>query len=339
MNKDELFNNIILQPTYHSKCGYYILINLQRGDIVLSDQQYVRHSIEFNLFFLRIAKEHAIFAAASLPPKDRNIVLQLLGVKNSYEMLLSRAVSMAPDVVSPEVLTSDEIVTELTLPAEEATQFLTGLPINTDITKRELNLVANAKMRRDPELIASVSELNKAVLALTEKTVAFLTKLIKDILSCKAFSYTYPLMLEHVTRESEFGAMMLRKLEQRDSIDSIKELIELEIFWNDIMGEHSEFIRGYLDPSEKALLKKANNFADEFEALLAKTIALAENPSALPAITRESIALVTELRNFKRQGAVGILECKIRSIIPPLLSDHVLREANHYLRMLKSIKS
>jgi hypothetical protein len=305
---------------------------------VLSDQQYVRHSIEFNLFFLRIAKEHAIFAAASLPPRDRDVAQQLLGVKNAYEALLSRAVAMAPDVVSPEVLTSDEIVTELTLPAEEATQFLTGLPINMDITKRELNLVAKAKMRKGSD-VANVSELNKEALALTEKTIAFLTKMLNDILSCKAFSYTYPLMLHHVTEESKFAANMLRKLEKRDSIDSIKELIELELFWNHIMEEHSKFIRGYLDPSEKALFEKANNFADEFEALLEKTMALEKKPQALPAVTRESIARVTELRNFKHQGAVGILECQIRSIIPPLLSDHVLREANHYLRLLKSVRS
>ena len=32
--------------------------------------------------------------------------------------------------------------------------------------------------------------------------------------------------------------------------------------------------------------------------------------------------------------AKGILECKIQGLILPLLADHVLREANHYLRLL-----
>lgn len=306
---------------------------------MLTDQQYVRHSIEFNLFFLRIAKEHAIFAAASLPPRDRNVAQQLLGVKSSYEALLARTVSMAPTVVSPTILTSDEIVTELTLPAEEATQFLTGLPINTEITKQELNLVASANMRKDTGLVAEVSRLNQEALALTESTTAFLEKLLSDILNCKAFSYTYPSMLHHVTEESKFGADMLRKLEKRDAVDSVEELIELELFWNHIMEEHSEFIRGYLDPSEEVLFEKADNFADEFEKLLKKVETLKKNPSALPAVTKESIGLVTELRNFKLQGTVGILECKVKSIIPPLLSDHVLREANHFLRLLKSVKA
>jgi hypothetical protein len=306
---------------------------------VLSNQDYIKLSLEFNLFFLRIAKEHAIFAAASLPPKNRVEAQQLLGVKNSYESLLARAVTMAPDVVSEEFLNSDEIVTELTLPAEQATSFLTGLPINTNITKQELNLVARAKMRQDDEdLFEEVAELNREAIMLTEKTIAFLKKMLRDVLTCKAFSYTYPLMLHHVIEESEFAVMMLRKFEQKDAIDTLREIIELEMTWNDIMEEHSKFIRGYLDPSEKALFKKADSFADQLEELVKRTEALKENPSALPLVTRDSIELVTQLRNFKKQGTVGILECKIKSIIPPLLSDHVLREANHYLRMLNMFK-
>jgi hypothetical protein len=306
---------------------------------VLSDQDYIKLSLEFNLFFLRIAKEHAIFAAASLPPKNRVEAQQLLGVKNSYESLLARAVAMAPDVVSEEFLNSDEIVTELTLPAEQATSFLTGIPINTNITKQELNLVARAKMRQDDEdLFEEVAELNREAIMLTEKTIAFLKKMLSNVLTCKAFSYTYPLMLHHVIEESEFAVMMLRKFEQRDAIDTPREIIELEMTWNDIMEEHSKFIRGYLDPSEKALFKKADSFADQLEELAKRTEALKENPSALPLVTRDSIELVTQLRNFKKQGTVGILECKIKSIIPPLLSDHVLREANHYLRVLNMFK-
>jgi hypothetical protein len=41
-----------------------------------------------------------------------------------------------------------------------------------------------------------------------------------------------------------------------------------------------------------------------------------------------------KIRDFKAAGARGILECEIRSIILPLLADHVLREANHYIRLL-----
>ena len=45
-----------------------------------------------------------------------------------------------------------------------------------------------------------------------------------------------------------------------------------------------------------------------------------------------------QYRNFKEAGTEGITQCKIRSVILPLLADHVLREANHYLRILKMEK-
>ena len=41
-----------------------------------------------------------------------------------------------------------------------------------------------------------------------------------------------------------------------------------------------------------------------------------------------------QYRDFKAAGAKGITEWEIRSIILPLLADHVVREANHYLRLL-----
>ncbi|ERI94398.1 hypothetical protein HMPREF1982_01034 [Clostridiales bacterium oral taxon 876 str. F0540] len=306
---------------------------------MITNEQYVRLSLEFNLFFLRIAKEHAIFAAASLPPRDKTIQQQLLTVKQNYETLLQRAVSLSHNVISKEVLTSDEIVTELTLPAEESTEFLTGIPINKNITKEELNMVEAAKTRAETALTGEVSRLNNEALVLTNRTIAFLNNLYRNISECKAFSYTYPTMLHHVTEESKFAAMMLTKLQNKDAIDSVKEIIDLEIFWNHIMEEHSMFIRGYLDPAEKQLFEKANDFAKKLELLVSRTMELRQNPKLLPEITRESINQVTELRNFKKQGAEGILACEIKSIIPPLLADHVLREANHYLRLLNTTKT
>ncbi|WP_330648083.1 DUF2935 domain-containing protein [Metaclostridioides mangenotii] len=52
-------------------------------------------------------------------------------------------------------------------------------------------------------------------------------------------------------------------------------------------------------------------------------------------ITGETLDETVKFRDFKESGVKGINKCKIRSIIQPLLADHVLREANHYIRILK----
>ena len=52
-------------------------------------------------------------------------------------------------------------------------------------------------------------------------------------------------------------------------------------------------------------------------------------------VTDNNLKATKQIRDFKEQATKGLLECKIKSIIIPLLGDHVLREANHYLRLLK----
>lgn len=308
---------------------------------MLTDREYIIHSLEFNLFFLRIAREHTIFLSASLPLKNLNIIRQANVFKRAYEDLLSRTILLSTnDQVGNDLINSGEFLTEYTLDAEKITSQLTGIPIDTTITKQESNIFHfNLPKSRQDSILAQISSVNNEAIRLTSSVIAFQTKLLNDILSCKAFSYTYPLMLDHVTREAQFAVMTLRKLQMKDTIDTLNEIINFEINWTRVMDEHSKFIRGYLDPSEKALFETADGFSNDLDKLLASTLALEDSPEDLARVTRETISQVTKLRDFKKQGTEGILACKIKSIIPPLLSDHVLREANYYLKLLKTFET
>ena len=88
------------------------------------------------------------------------------------------------------------------------------------------------------------------------------------------------------------------------------------------------FIRGLLDPCETELFNTADKFADDYCELLERC-KKAQDAAG-------SFELTKKLRDFKTAGVQGIEQNKIRSVILPLLADHVLREANHYLRLLKS---
>ena len=52
-------------------------------------------------------------------------------------------------------------------------------------------------------------------------------------------------------------------------------------------------------------------------------------------LTQQTLEETVKFRDFKAAGTQGIQQCRIRSIILPLLADHVLREANHYIRLLQ----
>jgi len=110
----------------------------------------------------------------------------------------------------------------------------------------------------------------------------------------------------------------------------------MELFWDQIMMEHAMFIRGLLDPTENDLINTANDYAKQFNDLL--NSARAANEATLPSVTNQTLTETMKYRDFKAAGTEGIAECKIRSIILPLLADHVLREANHYIRLLNETK-
>jgi len=307
---------------------------------MLTGMEYVRQSIETNLFFLRIIKEHLIFASAALTLKDACLVPQLMEMKDKFEEMLIKTISLASGVVSPRSLEAGDIITPYTYKAETATQLYTGLPINTDITRLEAELMNNTSFAPNPMIEQSVNSLNQRIISLLKAAIQTKKMLLANVLSCKMFTNIYPLMLDHVTREAEHYLQHLQTLQSGQSLmNGPKSAAAGEIFWNHIMGEHAKFIRGMLDPTEDELIQKANGFAGEFDKLTKAAREAFEHLELLPGVTRSSTAAAVNIRNFKQQGTLGILECKIRSIILPLLSDHVLREANHFLKELREFKA
>jgi hypothetical protein len=115
-----------------------------------------------------------------------------MAFKDTFETLLDRTITLSKGMLSAEVLSSGELVTDLTLPAEKATQLLTGLPIGTGITKRELALASDERCwsKLNFDLASKVSALNKEAIAGTQAVIEFQTTLLNNILSCKSFSYT-----------------------------------------------------------------------------------------------------------------------------------------------------
>ena len=111
-------------------------------------------------------------------------------------------------------------------------------------------------------------------------------------------------------------------------------LVEIEEqFRKSVLNRHALFIRGLLDPTECELIETSNGFAADYKRLLETSAAA--NDRMMGSADSGALELTEKFRDFKRTGMAGIEACEIRSIILPLLADHVLREANHYIRILE----
>ncbi|MDF2613552.1 MAG: hypothetical protein K0S71_1338 [Clostridia bacterium] len=302
---------------------------------MLTKQQFIHHSLHLNLFFLRIIKEHFIFLEAALFMKNKKLMGEAEFFKNEFERLLKHTIMLAESAMDFKMPNANEFVTKYTLDAEKITQFATGIPIDMSITKMEISLMSEKDSKHHHALLEDhVYKLNDRIIKTVTAVIKVKSQLLEDVLSCKLFVNTYPSLLEHVLEETKHYLDLLSKLQGRIEIHMKQDLMSEENFWNHIMSEHSLFIRGLLDPSEKQLFDIADEFAEEFETLEKQTEDLNMLSSGLSALTERTIRSVTALRDFKAQATEGLLGCKIKAIILPLLADHVLREANHYLHLL-----
>ncbi len=300
-----------------------------------SRNDFVRQSLELHLFFGRIMKEHSFFLELGFTPRDSNYTQQADAFRTEFDQLLWEVVSVSNGVVSPEVLNSGEVFTQYTLDAERASSFYTGINIPIEITEAEAGLMGAKSLPANTMLEERVYYINQRYIYLVSELIRFKSEILSNVLSCKMFTVNYPLLIDHILREAKLYLQMIQSLQSGNGLKLEEEALEQEAFWNRIMAEHSKFIRGLLDPTEDQLIVTANNFGNEFDQLTAEAIAAMDRSSSSRQVTEESLAATKAIRDFKAQGTQGLIECKVKSIIIPLLGDHTLREANHFLRLLK----
>ncbi len=267
-------------------------------------------------------KEHSFFLQIGFTPKDSRLMQQANAFRMEFDRLLADAIYLSNGVVSNSVLKSGEVVTPFTLKAEMASAYFTGVNIPIRLTEVETGLMGDTSTKVNPMLEEKVSMLNQRAMGLTRALAQFKTKILSDVICCRIFTVNYPLLIDHILREAKFYFQLVRRLQNREEINLEKEAYEQETFWNRIMAEHSKFIRGLLDPTEDELIKTANNFANEFDELTEEAKEAMDNAMAISKVTDDSLKATKEIKNFKAQGTQGLIECKIKSIIIPLLGDH-----------------
>lgn len=295
---------------------------------MINNENYIRLSLELHLFFARIMKEHSFFLEAGFMCKDSEYKKIANQFQDMFSELLNQVVDLSDGIISEDVLMSKEIVTDNTMQSETQSSNLSGINIDQNITAKEMNL-RSGRATDNEQLLMRVHRINERALLLVQNLIHFKNEVLNNVLQCKLFTTNYPLLIKHIMNEAKMYFDILSKLQKRENVTD-EYIYEQEMFWNNIMKEHAEFIRGLLDPSEKELLLTANKFALEYEQIMNN---YKNNPEALTSV---SLQETINYKAFKEAGEDGILNCKIKSIIIPLLADHVLREANHFIRLLKN---
>lgn len=302
---------------------------------MLSRNGFIKGSLETHLFFARIMKEHSFFLQVSFTSRDTEYIEYANMMRMEFDKLLLNVVNLSNGVVSPDVIKSGEIVTPYTIKAEEASSLYTGVMIPSNISQKEMELVGGYHEINDPKLEHEVHMINQMAIQLITDLIEFKTNVLDNVLSCKMFTVNYPLLIDHILREAKLYLSIVKRLHNREDMNMEKEIYQQEAFWNKIMAEHSKFIRGLLDPTEDELINISHNFANEFDELALEAIEAIDKTLPIEKVTKDSLEATERIRKFNIQATNGLIGCEIKSIILPLLGDHVIRESNHFIRLLK----
>lgn len=272
-------------------------------------------------------------------PRDTNYVQKADIFRTEFDKLLWEVILLSNGIVSDEVLNSGEIFTPFTVNAEIASSYYAGINLPTELTYREMNLMAENKVPPTDGLEEIIHSINEKTIELIDRFIQFKSIILTNVLSCKMFTLNYPLLIDHFLREAKIYLKMVKNLQYGKTINLEQQAVKQEICWNNIMAEHSKFARGLLDPTEQESIGKAYNFSNIFDELTKEAKDALDITTLFHDVTRDSLKATQEIRDFKSHGTQDLIECNIKSIIIPLLGDHTLREANHYLRLLKMFRS
>ena len=201
--------------------------------------------------------------------------------------------------------------------------------------------ISDYNERTDPEIIR---QLNTQVYQAAVSIWAFKRKVLGLIVNCQINGSNFPLLVDHISREAAYFAKRLKELNEGKKRPLADAIIKENVFFLKIMADHSKFIGHLLDPSERKLVDQAREFSNDFDQLLFQAQDLdhmrpySETQPLLDQFLDQNRVSVVSLRDFKKTERDLIEECRIKSIIHPLLADHVFREANHFLQIIDAFE-
>jgi len=188
-----------------------------------------------------------------------------------------------------------------------------------------------------------IDQLNREAAQATIQFRAFKLRLIDLQLACRVTLNLPPVIILHMAREAKEYLRVLGALPDGppNSNNQACYLLHEHLLWLPDNADHAALLRATLDSGEAMLDQSFTQYKNAFDALYLKALEinglLKEDPRLVPALiylTRQSAEGTQKFRRFLEEYRDLRSSCQALATAPPLLPDHMAREAAYYLEKL-----
>jgi len=176
-----------------------------------------------------------------------------------------------------------------------------------------------SKVRKSGSTGGNLASFNRPTIELVRRFLDLKLQMEKAQKAGRLKSLAWPTFFEHVALEGERFAKRLEKFSAGKVEYERNEVVD---FWSRIMADHADFVAHLLDPEERALVQKAMQTAGAWREMKGGSKEKVDDS-------------LDSLIAFKKTAQAGVEAGQIKSIIHPLLADHVLREGLKFSDELK----
>lgn len=165
-------------------------------------------------------------------------------------------------------------------------------------------------------------EVSGRALALALDTRSLLVHVNERLGKGQWIGWLFPLFIDHLRREGDFFIDILQHKSNTPEATCKT--------WLVFMAEHAAFAAHLLDPTESEKIRQATAFIGEFERLHAGCAAMNEQLMVLTEKTGKDLD--------KYFSGLGVGTPSLKSIIHPVIAEHILREGKRFLAIVNKIK-
>jgi hypothetical protein len=181
------------------------------------------------------------------------------------------------------------------------------------------------RVRTTPFDRNNYASFSRSTIELMKPLIEYKQRMLDAQNSGKIRTLVFSMFFEHTNREAQRAAARLERIATGDVALNYNEVVD---FWAAIMSEHNDFIAHLLDPKEQDLIGQALDASAVFQGF--------KQGNYEHAVRGGDVLLVTEeLIDFETALQEGIESNAIKSIIYPVLADHIRRETLKFVDELK----